>query len=65
MVWVLIARDSNPDDSKIIFLNDMLIKLGIARAQTQYNYSQEMKDKFTQSEKEAREQKKRIWSQAL
>ena len=65
MVWVLISRDSNPDDSKVILLNDMLIKLGIARAQTQYNYSQEMKDKFTQSEKEAREQKKRIWSQAL
>jgi len=43
----------------------MLIKLGIARAQTQYNYSQEMKDIFAQSEKEAREQKRRIWSQAL
>jgi len=65
MVYVRIHPFGEPDESKIFLLNDMLVKSGLAKAQTQYRYSQEMKDKFVKSEKEARERKVGMWSQAL
>jgi micrococcal nuclease len=65
MVWVKIQPYAHEDESMRFLLNDMLIKAGFATAEIQYNYSKEMKDKFRQSEKEAKERKVGIWSQAL
>ena len=64
MVYIKIYNLNDPENKQIRLLNDMLILSGLARARTEFNYSQEMKDKFTQSEKDAREQKRIIWSQA-
>ena len=57
--------DSSSEESKIYILNEALIWEGLAKAGTQYKYSKEMKDKFIQSEKDARECEVGIWSQAL
>jgi len=65
MVYVMIPPHGNPENGKIYFLNDMLIKAGLGTAEPQYRYSQEMKDKFRQSEREARERRVGIWSLAL
>ena len=51
MVWL--------DD---LLLNEDLIRQGLARAQTQYNYSREMKSRFQQAENEAKAAKRGIWS---
>lgn len=45
-----------------IMLNEELIRLGYARAQTQYKYSQAMKDRFSRAEAEAKAAKRGIWS---
>lgn len=43
-------------------LNEDLIRQGLARAQTQYNYSREMKNRFQDAENEAKSAKRGIWS---
>ena len=65
MVWIKIPPHANPDDCTFYLLNDMLIQEGLATAEPQYNYSQKMKDKFLQSEREAKNRKAGIWSTAL
>lgn len=51
MVWL--------DD---LLLNEDLIRQGLARAQTQYNYSREMKTRFQRAEDEAKSAQRGIWS---
>ena len=46
-----------------VLLNERLIRLGLARAQTQYRYSKEMKDRFRAAEDTAKAEKRNIWSQ--
>jgi len=65
MVYVMIPPHGDPENSKTYFLNDMLIRAGLGTAELQYRYSQEMKDKFRQSEIEARERNAGIWSISL
>ena len=43
-------------------LNEQLIRAGLARAQLQYNYSREMKDRFQAAENAAKRGKRGIWS---
>ena len=43
-------------------LNEQLIRVGLARAQLQYNYSQEMKNRFQAAEYLAKREKRGIWS---
>ena len=43
-------------------LNEQLILEGLARAQIQYKYSQEMKDRFQAAENLAKREKRGIWS---
>ena len=42
--------------------NEQLIREGLARAQLQYNYSQEMKNRFQAAENLAKREKRGIWS---
>lgn len=49
-------------DGKEILLNEELIRQGLARAKTEYNYSQEMKDRFLRAQTEAKNAKRGIWS---
>ena len=56
---------TNDGEYQVHFLNEGLIRAGLATAQTQYRYSKEMKDRFTKAENEAREKKAKIWSTAL
>ena len=65
MVYVKIPPHGNPEESKSYFLNDMLIRAGLGTAEPQYRYSQEMKNRFIQSERKARERGAGIWSLAL
>ncbi len=44
-------------------LNEQLIRVGLARAQLQYSYSREMKDRFQAAEDLAKREKRGIWSQ--
>lgn len=44
------------------FLNEALIREGYGRALTQYPYSESMKRRFRAAEKEARREKRGIWS---
>ena len=43
-------------------LNEQLIREGLARAQLQYDYSREMKDRFQAAENLAKREKRGIWS---
>ena len=43
-------------------LNEELIRVGLARAQLQYNYSREMKNRFQAAENLAKREKLGIWS---
>ena len=43
-------------------LNEQLIREGLARAQLQYNYSREMKNRFRTAENHAKREKRGIWS---
>ena len=43
-------------------LNEQLIREGLARAQLQYNYSREMKNRFQAAENQAKREKRGIWS---
>jgi len=43
-------------------LNEQLIRDGLARAEIQYNYSQEMKNRFRTAENQAKREKRGIWS---
>jgi len=43
-------------------LNEELIRSGLGRAQTQYNFSQSMKRRFEKAEREAKEHRRGIWS---
>jgi len=45
-----------------VWLNELLICEGLARAQTQYRYSKGAKDAFQRAETEAKRAKKNIWS---
>ena len=46
-----------------ILLNELLIREGLARAQTQYRYSTAMKDRFRDAENAAKAEKRNIWSE--
>ena len=65
MIYIKIYHRNDPENKQIRLLNDMLILSGLARARTEFNYSQKMKDKFTRSENNARERNAGIWSNAL
>lgn len=54
MVWL--------DDE---LLNERLIREGLAKAELQYNYSREMKDRFQAAENLAKREKRGIWSLPL
>jgi micrococcal nuclease len=43
-------------------LNEELIRAGLARAKTQYHYSESMKTRFRRAEEEARRESRGIWS---
>jgi len=43
-------------------LNEELIRVGLARAQLQYSYSREMKNRFQAAENFAKQEKRGIWS---
>jgi micrococcal nuclease len=43
-------------------LGEELIRRGLAKAETKYSYSQEMKGRFTRAENEARDARRGIWS---
>ena len=45
-----------------VLLNEELIRQGLAVAQTQYRYSQEMKTRFKAAEEEAKKAKRGLWS---
>jgi len=45
-----------------VLLNELLIREGLARAQLQYNYSREMKNRFQTAENQAKREKRGIWS---
>ena len=48
-----------------VWLNELLIREGLARAQTQYRYSNGAKDAFRRAEAEAKAAKRNIWSLPL
>ena len=50
-----------PDGSEV-WLNELLIREGLARAQTQYRFSKGAKATFQQAEEEAKRAKKNLWS---
>lgn len=45
-----------------LFLNELLIREGLARATLQYRFSKGAKERFRKAEEEARSKKKGIWS---
>jgi len=45
-----------------VLLNELLIREGLARAQTQYRYSKEMKIRFQAAEDAAKAERRNIWS---
>jgi len=49
-------------DGQEIWLNELLIREGLARAQTQFRYSRGAKDAFRRAETEARNASRNIWS---
>ena len=50
-----------PDGSEV-WLNELLIREGLARAQLQYRYSKGAKTAFQQAEEEAKRARKNLWS---
>ena len=46
-----------------VWLNELLIREGLARAQTQYRYSRGAKNVFRQAETEAKNARRNLWSQ--
>jgi micrococcal nuclease len=48
-----------------VWLNELLIREGLARAQTQYRYSNGAKDAFRRAEAEAKAAQRNIWSLPL
>ena len=44
-----------------VLLNELLIRQGLARAQTQYRYSKAMKERFTAAENAAKAERLNIW----
>ena len=46
-----------------VLLNELLIRQGLARAQTQYRFSKAMKDRFRTAEEAAKAEQRNIWSQ--
>ena len=48
-----------------VWLNELLIREGLAKAQTQYRYSNGAKDAFRRAEAEAKAAKRNIWSLPL
>ena len=65
LAMVYLRLPANNGEYQVLFLNEGLIRAGLATAQTQYRYSQKMKDLFTKAEKEARDRKLRIWNLPL
>jgi len=49
-------------DGREIWLNELLIREGLARAQTQFRYSRGAKDAFRRAEAEARSAGRNLWS---
>jgi len=49
-------------DGREVWLNELLIREGLARAQTQFRYSRGAKDAFRRAEAEARSAGRNIWS---
>ena len=49
-------------DGKEIWLNELLIREGLARAQVQYRFSKGAKDAFQKAESEAKNAKRNLWS---
>jgi micrococcal nuclease len=49
-------------DGKEVWLNELLIREGLARAQLQYRFSKGAKDAFRQAEDEAKRAKRNLWS---
>jgi len=49
-------------DGSEVWLNELLIREGLAHAQLQYRFSKGAKDKFRQAEEEAKAAKKNLWS---
>jgi len=49
-------------DGKEIWLNETLIRLGLARAQLQYRFSKGAKESFKRAEDEAKRAKRNLWS---
>ena len=49
-------------DGKEVWLNELLIREGLARAQLQYRYSKGAKTAFQQAEDEAKRARKNLWS---
>ena len=49
-------------DNKEVWLNELLIREGLARAQLQYRYSKGAKDAFQRAETEAKNAKRNLWS---
>ena len=45
-----------------VLLNELLIRQGLARAQTQYRYSNAMKERFRAAEEAAKTEKRNIWN---
>ena len=50
-----------PDDEEV-WLNELLIREGLARAQLQYHFSKGAKDAFRRAEAEAKSAKRNLWS---
>lgn len=48
-----------------VLLNEELIRNGLARAETQYNYSRAIKDRFITAQQRAQSEKLGIWSLAI
>ena len=46
-------------------LNEELLRVGLARARTRFNYAESMKKKFRAAENEARQNRRGIWSQGM
>ena len=49
-------------DGQEVWLNELLIRKGLARAQTQYRFSKGAKDAFQRAETEAKNAKRNIWN---
>ena len=52
-------------DGKEVWLNELLIREGLARAQLQYRYSKGAKTAFQQAEAEAKSAKRNLWSMGI